>query len=149
MAEARGGFEVTMKADPHADSAEGTVLGSMVVKKRFHGDLVASGRGRMLTGMTAVEGSAGYVLLERVKGRLDGRAGSFLLQHFGILDRGVPRQTIEVVPDSGTGELEGLRGRMTIRVVGGVHSYKLEYRLPAPSRRARRPASTTYRRRKG
>jgi len=149
MAEARGGFDVTIKADPHTDRAEGTVLGSAVVKKRFHGDLAASSRGRMLTGLTGVEGSAGYVLIERVEGSLHGRAGSFLLQHFGILDRGVPRQTIEVVPDSGTGELEGLRGRMTGRIVRGVHSYKFEYRLPGPSRPARRSAPTTSRRRKG
>ena len=149
MVAARGGFDVTMTPDPHPDRADGTVLGSADVKKRFHGDLAASSRGRMLTGTTGVEGSAGYVLIERVRGSLRERAGTFLLQHFGILNRGVPRQTIEVVPDSGTGELEGLRGRMTVQVVGGAHYYEFEYRLVVPSRRPRRSGPTTSRRRKG
>ncbi|MGA7475662.1 MAG: DUF3224 domain-containing protein [Thermoplasmata archaeon] len=127
MTTARGGFEVEMSQDSDNDLAEGTTLGSMRVSKRFHGDIDGSSRGRMLTGMTRVDGSAGYVLIERVRGRLQGRSGAFLLQHSGILERGVPRQTIEVVPDSGTGELAGIRGRMTIQISGEAHSYAFDY----------------------
>lgn len=116
-----------MSRDSDDDLGDGTPLGSMRVSKRFHGDLDGTSRGRMLTGMTRTEGSAGYVLIERVRGRLEGRTGTFLLQHSGILDRGAPRQAIEVVPDSGTGELAGIRGRMTIQISGGDHSYEFEY----------------------
>jgi hypothetical protein len=149
MATARGVFEVEMKPDGRDDRADGTLLGSTVVRKRFHGDLDASSRGRMLTGLTRVKGSAGYVLIERVEGSLNGRTGTFLLQHFGLLDRGIPRQTIEVVPDSGTDELVGLKGRMTGQIAQGVHSYALAYRLPVPPRQRRRSGPTTSRRRKG
>ena len=130
MPTARGSFDVTMRPDSDEDRAEGTTLGTMVVEKRFHGDLDGTGRGRMLTGMTPVEGSAGYVLIERVRGRLQDRRGSFLLQHSGILDRGTPRQVIEVVPDSGTDDLTGLSGRLTIQISEGAHAYTLEYTLP-------------------
>ncbi len=127
MTRALGGFEVEMKQDSDPDLAEGTTLGAMVVSKRFHGGLDGTSRGRMLTGMTPVDGSAGYVLIERVRGRLHGRSGTFLLQHSGTLERGTPHQTIEVVPDSGSGELVGIRGRMTIQVSGGAHSYEFDY----------------------
>ncbi|HEX6104450.1 MAG TPA: DUF3224 domain-containing protein [Gemmatimonadales bacterium] len=127
--QARGTFEVKLTPVPGegADSA----LGRMTLEKEFHGDLQASARGQMLTAMTPVEGSAGYVAIERVEGTLDGRAGSFILQHSGTMDRDQPELTITVVPDSGTGELEGLTGRMTIEIEDGKHSYELEYTLPA------------------
>jgi len=129
MTKARGGFDVEMRPDSEDDSAEGTTLGCMVVDKQIYGDLEASSRGRMLTGMTDVEGSAGYVLIERVRGRLHGRTGTFLLQHWGILDHGAPRQMIEVVPDSGTGELAGLKGNLTVQIAEGKHSYEFDYTL--------------------
>jgi hypothetical protein len=126
---ALGSFEVEMKRDSDDDLVEGTALGSRMVSKRFHGDLDGTSQGRMLTGMTRVDGSAGYVLIERVHGRVHGRSGTFLLQHSGILERGTPRQTIEVVPDSGSGELVGIRGRMTIQVSGDAHSYEFDYEI--------------------
>jgi len=129
MTTAIGSFEVTMVPESADDVADGTTLGVMMVDKRFYGDLDGSSRGRMLTGMTGVGGSAGYVLIERFRGRLHRRAGSFLLQHSGILDRGTPKQSIEVVPDSGTGELKGLTGRLTIQISEGAHSYEFEYTL--------------------
>lgn len=122
-----------MAPDSADDVADGTTLGAMVVDKRFHGDLDGSSRRRMLTGMTGVDGSAGYVLIERFRGRLHRRTRSFLLQHSGILDRGTPRQSIEVVPDSGTGELTGLSGRLTIQISEGAHSHEFEY-TPGASR---------------
>jgi Protein of unknown function (DUF3224) len=103
----------------------------MWLDKQFHGDLEATSRGQMLTAMTDVKGSAGYVAIERVSGTLRGRAGSFLLQHTGTMTRGAPSLTITVVPDSGTEELAGLSGRMNIIITDGKHSYELEYALDA------------------
>jgi hypothetical protein len=85
----------------------------------------------MLTAMTDVKGSAGYVAIERVTGTLQGRSGSFVLQHSSTLTRGAPQQSITVVPDSATGQLVGLAGKMMVIIVEGKHSYDFEYTLPA------------------
>ena len=100
------------------------------MEKRLHGDLEASSKGEMLSAMTAVKGSAGYVAIERVTGKLGGRVGSFVLQHNAMMNRGVPELTIRVVPDSGTEELIGLIGMMKIVVENGKHSYDFNYELP-------------------
>ena len=101
----------------------------MAIDKQFRGDLEGSSRGEMLTAGTAVKGSAGYVAIERVTGTLHGRSGSFVLQHNGIMARGAPQLTITVVPDSGTGDLTGLAGQMTVEIDEGAHSYGFEYTL--------------------
>ncbi len=126
---AKGTFEVTAipQTIHHADDAG---RGRMSIEKELRGDLEGTSRGEMLTGMSDVKGSAGYVAIERVTGKLHGRAGSFMLQHSGSMIRGKDeRLEILVIPDSGTGELEGIRGRMTIRKVDGQHSYEMEYEL--------------------
>jgi hypothetical protein len=84
----------------------------------------------MLTVGTDVKGSAGYVAIERVTGTLNGRTGSFVLQHIGTLTRGAPVQSITVVPDSGTGQLSGLTGKLTVIIDSGKHSYAFDYTLP-------------------
>jgi hypothetical protein len=84
----------------------------------------------MLSAATAVEGSAGYVAMELVTASLGGRSGSFVLQHTGTMTRGEPQLSVTVVPDSGTGELAGIAGKMTIRIEGGKHYYDFEYTLP-------------------
>ena len=124
---ASGTFDVKMvpQADENADPA----LGRMSLDKQFHGDLEGGSRGQMLTAMSAVKGSAGYVALEKVTGKLGGRSGTFALQHSGTMTRGVPELAITVVPDSGTDQLAGLAGRMTIRIEDGKHFYELEYTL--------------------
>jgi len=101
----------------------------MSIDKQFQGDLEATSQGEMLTAGTAVQGSAGYVAIERVSGTLHGRRGTFILQHSGTMTRGAPQLAVTVVPDSGTGELAGLSGRMTITIADGKHSYELEYAL--------------------
>jgi hypothetical protein len=101
----------------------------MLIDKRFGGDLEATSKGQMLAVRTKVEGSAGYVALERVEGTLAGRAGSFVLQHSGTMTRGAQQLSIAVVPDSGTGELEGLAGQMRINIADGRHSYEFDYTL--------------------
>jgi hypothetical protein len=127
---ASGPFEV--KLTPQDDKSGDTGLARMTIDKQFHGDLEATSQGQMLSAMTAVQGSAGYVAIEKVSGKLKGRTGTFVLQHTGVMNRGVPQLTITVVPDSGTGELEGLSGTMSINIApGGKHSYDFEYTLPA------------------
>jgi hypothetical protein len=109
---------------------ENATTGRMTIDKQFHGDLEATSKGQMLTAMTEIKGSAGYVAIERVTGTLHGRSGSFVLQHNGTMNRGVPELSVIVVPDSGSGQLVGLTGKMTINIVDGKHSYDFEYSLP-------------------
>ncbi|MFL6232503.1 MAG: DUF3224 domain-containing protein [Thermoanaerobaculia bacterium] len=132
MAEhARGTFEV--KLTPQANGEAGPGLGRLILDKTFRGDLEATSQGQMLSAGTAIQGSAGYVALERVSGTLRGRGGTFVLQHSGLMDRGKPQLTIVVVPDSGTEELTGLGGTMGITIADGKHSYDFEYTLPEPA----------------
>jgi uncharacterized protein DUF3224 len=126
---ANGTFEVKLKPQTADDKAEGTTLGRMSIDKQYSGDLVATGKGEMLTANTNVKGSAGYVAIEQVTGTLHGRSGSFVLQHSGTMTRGTPRLTVTVVPDSGAGQLVGLAGKLAINVAEGKHSYELEYTL--------------------
>lgn len=126
MTHAAGTFEV--KLAPQADDGDPT-LGRLSLDKQFHGDLEGTSRGQMLTAGTDVEGSAGYVAIERVRGTLHGRRGTFALQHSGTMTRGAPSLTIHVVPDSGTEELAGLSGNMSITIAEGRHSYDFEYAL--------------------
>ncbi|WP_444916957.1 DUF3224 domain-containing protein [Microbulbifer sp. JMSA003] len=125
-----GKFEVTVKPmDPYAKGSEGNSLGRMSINKVFYGDLSGGSRGEMLSAMTPVKGSAGYVAIEQVAGTLGGKRGTFVLQHFGTMKKGEDFLILEVVPDSGTGELVGLSGKMSIQVDGGVHYYDFEYQL--------------------
>jgi len=126
---ARGSFAVKVTPLPLADSVVGSTLGRMSLDKQFHGDLEGTSRGEMLTAGTVVSGSAGYVAIERVTGTLRGKSGTFVLQHTGTMTRGAPQLTITVVPDSGTGELVGLAGRMQISIADGKHSYEFDYTL--------------------
>lgn len=130
---ATGAFEVRLTPEPASAAAEIAGLGRMSLDKTFHGPLQGTSRGEMIAFRTATPGSAGYVAMETVVGSLEGRPGSFVLQHSSTLARGAPTQSITVVPDSGTGSLAGLAGRMTIEIApGGAHSYRFEYTLPAP-----------------
>jgi hypothetical protein len=127
---ATGPFEV--KLAPQDDKMDPS-LGRMTFDKQFHGDLEATSQGQMLTGGTAgrdPKGSGVYVAIEKVTGTLQGRSGSFILHHTGIMTRGVPELTINVVPDSGTDQLAGIAGKMNIIIKDGKHSYDFEYTLP-------------------
>lgn len=123
---AKGAFQVQMK--PQA--SEGAIPARMSLDKQFTGDLEATSKGEMLAAMTGVKGSAGYVAIERVDGTLNGRSGSFILQHYGMMNRGATDHMVAVVPDSGSGQLEGIAGKMTIIIADGKHSYEFEYTLP-------------------
>ena len=130
MTRVTGTFEVQLKPlDPY-NAMEGAKAGRMSIDKQFTGDLEAVSKGEMLTGMTDVKGSAGYVAIERVSGTLNGCKGSFVLQHSGTMNRGAAQLSVTVVPDSGSEELEGLSGSMTITITDGKHYYGFEYGLP-------------------
>jgi hypothetical protein len=127
---AAGPFDVTMTPEPRYETADGgVVLGRIGFEKQFHGELEATSVVQMLSAGGVVKGSAGYVALERVTGALHGRAGAFVLQHSGTMNRGQASLAVTVVPDTGTGELVGLSGAMTIDIVDGKHFYAFEYAL--------------------
>jgi hypothetical protein len=126
-----GTFEVKVNPQkPDNKEAEAAKFGRMSLDKKFSGDLEATSKGEMLAAMTEVKGSAGYVAMERVSGTLGGRTGTFVLQHSGTMTRGFPQMSVQVVPDSGTGDLAGLAGSMTIKIEDGNHFYEFEYQLP-------------------
>jgi hypothetical protein len=127
---AKGTFDVKMVPQPRDEKAGDRTVGRMSLEKQFHGDLDATSKGEMLAVMTGVNGSAGYVAMERVNGTLAGRTGTFALQHTGTMTRGEPQLSVTVVPDSGTGDLVGLTGTMTIDIVDGKHFYGFDYSLP-------------------
>ncbi|MPZ99391.1 MAG: DUF3224 family protein [Dehalococcoidia bacterium] len=127
---AEGHFEVTGDPQPY-DTVEGVTLARSRLEKRFHGDLQGASDVEMLSAIAGDTGSAGYVAIERVSGTLGGRSGSFVLQHNGTLLRGAPSLTVSVVPDSGTGALEGIAGEMQIDITPEGHRYTFDYTLEA------------------
>ena len=130
MEQVKGTFDLVMDPEPQYDAFEGgLVLGRLLLKKTFHGELDATSTVRMLSAGTSVKGSAGYVAIELVEGKLRGRRGTFGFQHSGTMNRGQASLSLTVVPDSGTGELVGLSGSMKIDIVDGAHFYTFDFRL--------------------
>ena len=128
---ATGTFEVKLTPQAADERADAATIGRLAIDKRFAGDLDAVSVGQMLASRSDVDGSAGYVALERVTGSLGGRSGSFVLQHSGHADRGRQSLAINVVADSGTGDLMGLSGTMKIIIEAGAHRYVFDYELTA------------------
>jgi hypothetical protein len=125
-----GKFEVKLSPlDVSVEGIAGINLGRMSIDKTFYGALDATSKGEMLTAMTSVKGSAGYVAVEQVSGTLSDKEGSFVLQHFGTMDKGKDYLMLQVVPDSGTDQLSGLTGTMVIKIEDGQHYYEFEYKL--------------------
>ena len=129
--QATGEFDVKVSPQPADAAAAGETISRLLLDKKFHGALDATSKGQMLAMRTKVDGSAGYVAMELVEGKLDGKGGSFVLQHSGTMNRGAKLLTLSVVPDSGTGELTGIAGNMEIIIAEGKHSYRFEYSQPA------------------
>jgi hypothetical protein len=129
MIRAAGTFDVKLTAQPLAHPDADPMLGRRSLDKQFHGDLKGASTGEMLSAGTPVNGSAGYVAIERVTGSLHGRKGTFVLQHNATMNRGAPQLEIIVVPDSATGDLAGLSGQMKIIIEAGKHSYEFDYTL--------------------
>lgn len=131
-----GPFDVKITPQkPDTQIARAANLARLTIDKRYHGDLEAIAKGEMLAAQTEVKGSAGYVALERVTGKLKGRSGSFVLQHNGTMNRGTAELAVTVVPDSGAGELRGLSGKMRILIApDGAHSYEFDFKIePQPA----------------
>ena len=125
-----GEFQVKLQPlEFYAKGSEGMNLGRMSLDKTFTGALEAVSKGEMLSAMTSTKGSAGYVAIEQVIGSLSGKKGSFVLQHFGTMNRGKDNLILEVVPDSGSGELNGISGKMLIKIDNRKHFYEFDYEL--------------------
>ena len=131
MIRAAGTFDVTLTPQPLADPSD-PLLGRFSIEKQFQGDLAGASRAEMLSARTSIENSAGYVAIEKVTGTLGGKKGSFVLQHSGTMNRGTQNLEVTVVPDSGTGELVGITGTMSIRIEGSKHYYELLYSIGRP-----------------
>lgn len=123
---ATGTFSVRMLPPPDAPSR----FVRLHLDKTFEGGLVGTSEVEMLASNEGTTGSGGYVALERVTGTLDGRRGSFILQHSGTMSPGSMHIDVQVSPGSGTDALTGLSGRLTIRIEGKQHAYDFEYTLP-------------------
>ncbi len=127
---ATGSFDVSMSPASPVERSGRTTLGRMVLEKQYSGDMIATGKGKMLTAVTDTKGSASYVAIEHVTGVLNGKEGSFVVHHTGTMAGGVDQLSIAIVPDSGTEELTGIAGKLTLKVVDGEHVFELEYSLP-------------------
>jgi hypothetical protein len=127
---ASGSFDIAMTAAGAPQHAGRTAIGRMQLDKQYVGELAAVGKGEMLTAVTDTAGSAAYVAIERISGTLGGRQGSFVIQHVGNMRGGEQQLTIRVVPDSGTDELAGITGTLTLKMVERKHFYEFEYDLP-------------------
>ena len=125
-----GNFDVKLTPQAEVPAIESAKLGRNALDKTFYGELSAHSVGEMLAAMTEVKGSAGYVAIERVSGTLMGKQGSFVLMHTGVMNRGTPQLTVQVVPDSGTQDLVGLTGQMGIQINAGQHVYTFDFTLP-------------------
>ena len=130
---ASGTFKVKIVPQVPEENVGHASIGRMSLDKEFSGDLQAVSKGQMLALRTAIEGSAGYVAIELASGSLGGRKGTFALQHYGIMKRGAPELILTVIPDSGTGELAGLDGKMRIIIADGAHSYEFDYSIESPA----------------
>lgn len=126
-----GTFKAILKPmDTYATGQQGVKLARMSIDKTFRGELEAISTGEMLSAMTSIGVSAAYVAIEQVVGRLSGKDGSFVLQHFATMREGETHLVLKVVPDSGSDQLTGLKGEMAIRIEGGEHFYDFDYELP-------------------
>jgi LDH2 family malate/lactate/ureidoglycolate dehydrogenase len=131
--QAKGAFTVKTTPQAWSETPQGSVsdhsLGRFLLDKQYHGDLEGTAEGQMLTAGSPQKGSAAYVAVERVTGTLQGRKGSFMLTHSGTMNKGDLHLLITIVPDSGTDELAGIAGTLTIQIVDGKHNYELAYTL--------------------
>ena len=127
--QANGLFDVQLNPQKPDEPAGDPGINRLSINKQFHGMLDGHSTGQMLSVGAGIANSAGYVAIERFSGTLNGQAGTFALQHTGIMTRGTPQLTISIVPDSGTDQLVGIAGTMTIEIVDDKHLYTIDYTL--------------------
>lgn len=128
----QGTFDLNFSGEAAHDVVERVALSRARIDKVFHGTITGTSVAHMLACNTGVEKSAGYVAIERIHGTIDGREGTFCVLHIGVMDRGARGLTVRIVPDSGTGELRGIRGEMTLRIEDNKHHYRIEYAFGEP-----------------
>jgi hypothetical protein len=128
---AKGTFEVTITPQTHQEGIGDVAVGRFALAKVFTGDMIGTGSGQMLGYRSSVSGSAGYVAMEKVQGTLNGRNGTFIMQHSGTMNRGEQQLSIKIVADSGTDQLTGIAGEMLLNIEAGKHFYEFRYSLPA------------------
>jgi hypothetical protein len=128
---AEGTFDVKTTPIAADEALVGTQVARYSLVKQYHGDLDATSKGEMLGAGDLAKGNAGYVAIEQLNGTLSGHSGSFALQHIGTMEGGKFKLSVVVVPGSGTGELAGIGGTLTITAAPGKHSYNFEFTLPA------------------
>lgn len=128
MHHATGSFEVTVVP---ADDPGIAALHAMrwTIAKTYAGPLAATANAVMLSAGDPRTGAAGYAVMERVTGTLDGRGGSFALVHLATMNGGASDMRVVVVPGSGTDALAGITGTLAIRIEDGRHFYDLDYDL--------------------
>ncbi len=126
---ATGTFEVKVTPIAAEENVGDPTIGRLSLDKQFSGALTATSKGQMLGFQGEPAGTGGYVAMERVNGTLDGKKGGFLLQHIGTMADAKFELNVSVIPGSGTGELLGIAGKMSIIIEGGKHSYVFEYSL--------------------
>jgi len=115
---------------PYSEGPDLPKLTRAGVVKTFTGDIEGEGRVEYLM-MYRSDGSATFVGLERIVGRIGGKAGSFVLQRTGVFENGRAKESFSVVPGSATGALKGLRGEGSTDVGHGMeHPFSLSYELP-------------------
>jgi len=129
MAQANGNFVLQWDEDPPYDDGEGAKLANVTVTKKFHGDLDADSVARLITTTSEVEGSMGYIGVERVIGTLHGKKGTFVMQHSATMNRGVGAISVVILPDTGTGELKGISGSLSVEITPEAHKYTIDYEL--------------------
>lgn len=125
-----GTFDVKVTPVTPPSGAAENPISELSLDKQFHGPLEAASKGTMLASGNPAKGAGGYVAMEKVTGTLGGRKGSFVLQQSGTMKGGAAEMSVTVVPGSGTDQLAGLDGKMTIQISSGKHSYDFEYTLP-------------------
>jgi hypothetical protein len=124
-----GTFEITLEFSPPHDESHGVSLARAAGEKTFSGGLTASSRVEMLSARRTEPSSAAYVALEKVSGKVQGREGSFVLLHQGLMNPSGQSLQVMVMPGSGTASLEGISGTMDIRIEEGRHFYVFQYEL--------------------
>jgi hypothetical protein len=130
MTTLRGPIKVSTDSEPPFHEQDGVVLNRNVVRKTFSGPATGTSEAQMIAARTPDPGSAAYVAMELFTGMLDGRQGTFVMQHNGIVANGKPELSVVIIPGTGTGQLAGITGTLTIDNTAGDHSYVFEYELP-------------------
>ena len=126
---ATGDFVIDIWDQQPYDEASGASLARTRVTKTFRGEIEGTSTAELLMA-NARNGSMAYVGFERITATIHGRSGSFILHHNAVASAEGQSASWTILPHSGTGELESLRGQATITIEpDGGHTFTLDYDL--------------------